>query len=213
MSRIVFNIEKFSAFLFAVAFIFVLTILYVIVEYIRVKLYVKKTVFHEKLTLEIVNIQALFMREKKALKRYPTLYKYVAGINSLFDNYLIDFRKAKIVRYDRPKEELRTFKREYREASTRIQELVHRYAELIKNIYRVNHPVRFLLDSFQTSVKIYFALFRLIMHIIMKSGHLLFFSSPFSQQRKRFEYAKNLETITESSEIKIAENREMNFAA
>ena len=213
MSTIIFNTEKLTIFLLAVVFIFSLTILYVLLEYISMKQYVKRAISHEKLSMEIIKVKTLFTREKKAIEQYPTLYSYVQGIDSLFSNYLLDFRKAKIIRYDRPKEEMKKFREEYRAASTRIQELVQRYSELLKSIYRTNHPIRFLLDNFQINVKIYYTLFRLVIDIIVSSRLRWLISFTFSQQRKRLEYEKTLQSITENSEIKIAENIEMNCAA
>lgn len=215
MSNIVamINTEKLMAFLMAVVFIFSLTIVYIAIECIRMKLYAKKAISQERLSMEIINVEMLFTKEKKALERHPTLYSYVKSIDPLFNDYLLDFHKVTVRRYERPKEEMRKFREEYREASPHIQELVKKYAGLLKKIYRTNHPIRFMLDSIQGGVKIYCALFRLIMHFIVNSGLALLFSFTFSQQRKRFEYERALESITESSGIKISENREINCAA
>ena len=207
------NTDELIAFLLAVVFLFALTIVYVVQEYIRMKLYAKKVISYERLSMEIINVMILFSREKKAIEQYPTLHDYVKGINPLFNDYLLNFRKARIIRNDRPKDEMMKFREEYRQASTQIQKLVQRYAELLKNIYRTKHPIRFLFNSLQINAKIYYTLFRLAIHLIVTSGIRLLFSFTLAQQKKRFEYARVIESITENSEIKIAENSEINYAA
>lgn len=202
--------NQYAAFVISTLVIFMIVIACAAWYYIKMKIFVNRAFSSERLSMEIVEIKRLYEKKQSALQQFPALYSYVQGINPLFEKYIIDFRKAKIIRYDQPKEELRRFREEYRQASTNIQELVQRYADLLRRIYRTNHPIRFLLNSFQINAKIYYTLFRFIIGFAVSSGFRLLFSFTFSQHRKRLVYEKNLQSITENSEIIIAD---MSYAA
>ena len=207
------NTNRLIVFFIAILFLFVLNIAFLVFEFVRTKMFMEKVLSFERLSKEIIDVEMLFSQEKKALEQYPTLYNYVSGIDRLFTDYLLDFHKARIIRYDRPKEEMNKFKTEYRRASTHIKALVLRYAKLLKSIYRIKHPIRFILDSFHIHVKVSFTLFLLLIQVIVNSGIRLLSSFTFSQQKKQFEYERTLVSITENSEIKIAESREVNCVA
>lgn len=211
-----FNLESINQYMvFAIASIgiFLLVVVYAVWNYLKMKSFVNRALSSARISLEIVEVKCLYSKKKSALQKYPTLYNYVKGIDSLFEDYVVDFSKAKIVRYDRPKEEMRMFRDEYKQASKFIQELVQRYADLIKSIYRTKYPVRFLLNNFQINAKIYYTLFQIILSITVSRGLRLLSSFTFSQQRERFDYERSLQSITENSEIKIVEKMEMNCAA
>lgn len=138
--------SRFLVFLFASLIILLLYCIAIYAYTLIAKRRVDSTMEKASIIKRTAELSKEMNELESLIRKYKSIQKYLGGIDTLFEVFLEDENSIRVL-------SLKTFDparlallQEYRRATKHVQDLVCAYSELLRDIYKRKHPIKYTIE-------------------------------------------------------------------